>query len=132
MSISRRFFLKSSCGVVVAVAASSVIYSGFFADPQSSKALVMDTVKKRFPKFDFSGTALHEFADMIVQKDAVNSGSSGYALQDILDENEPTITFERYIMREFMLNTNYLGHKAAGYPGLRFIPFDQQHLDMLG
>lgn len=128
MSVSRRFFLKSSCGAVVAVAASQFIVSHFFENTQSSRELVKNTIKKRFPNVDFSGTALDEFADMIVQKDASIKGSSSFSLNEILDENEPTITFERYVTREFILNTNYMSHKLSNYPGLTFTPFELQHL----
>ena len=124
MAVSRRFFLTSSCGVVVAVAASQLIVTRFFENTQYSRALVIDIVRKRFPNFDFSGSALDEFADMIVKKDAASKGASSVSLNEILDENKQTITFERYVTREFMLNTNYLTHKAEHYEGLRFVPFE--------
>ena len=37
-------------------------------------------------------------------------------------------SFERYVAREFMLNTNYLSHRASNFPGLVFTPFELQHL----
>ncbi|MEE2730153.1 MAG: hypothetical protein VYA55_04990 [Pseudomonadota bacterium] len=132
MSVNRRFFLQSSCGAVVAIAASPLVFSHFFDNPGSSSTLVMNTIRKRFPAFDFSGNALQQFANMIVHKDVIRTGTSSFSLQEIFDTNEPTITFERYIMREFILNTNYLSHQAADYPGLEFVPFEQQQGEWLG
>lgn len=130
MSINRRLFLKSSCGAVVAVVASQTLFSGLFSDPGSIRTLVKNTVMKRFPQFDFSGGALDEFADMMAARDLLSEGAAGIALADILDEDTPTVTFERYVMREFLLNTNYLSHKSANFPGLKFSRFGGQDLNV--
>lgn len=126
MSINRRLFLKSSCGAVVAVVASQTLFSQFFTDSDSLTALVKTTLKKRFPNFNFDATELDKFAAMMAKKDLSSAGTSGNSLAEILDDKQDTITFERYVTREFMLNSNYLSHKSPGYPGLKFIPFAEQ------
>jgi len=130
MSINRRLFLKSSGGAVVAVVASPILFGGLLSDTDSIKSLVKNTVMKRFPHFDFSGGALDEFADMMAARDLLSDGAAGIAMADILDEDTPTVTFERYVMREFLLNTNYLARKSANFPGLKYSQFRMQNLNV--
>jgi len=56
MTISRRFFLTTSCGAAVAVAASPLMITKFISTDQSSNRLIKNIIVKRFPKIDFSGT----------------------------------------------------------------------------
>jgi len=123
MTISRRFFLTTSCGAAVAVAASPLMMTKFISTDQSSNRLIKNIIVKRFPKIDFSGTALDQFADMMANKDRECIGNAGECIDNVLDDNVESISFDRYVMREFVLNTNYLKHKSAKFPGLEFKPF---------
>lgn len=126
MTIDRRLFLKSSCGIAVAVAASQSLISHLLSDSNALANVIQHTIKSRFPNMDFSGTALDEFTQMMVKKDAESLGSSSNSMATIMDDNTPTVSFERYVVREFMLNTNYLSHRATHFPGLQFSPFTEE------
>ena len=57
MTIDRRLFLKSSCGIAVAVASSQSLISHLLSDSNALANVIQHTIKSRFPNMDFSGPA---------------------------------------------------------------------------
>ena len=123
MSINRRLFLKSSCGAVVAVVASQSLFSQLFSETDSLVSLVRDTVRKRFPRETLNDEGVQQFAELMARRGFSRAGTSGTALADIMDDGVPTVSFDRYVVREFLLNTNYLEQRAQADSVLQVIPF---------
>ena len=124
MTVSRRFFLKSTCGAVVAISATTMLIDQFSSGSTSSKTLVCNILTKRFPGLEPDGEELKKFIDYLVQRDVKEVGASGVSTAMAVDEQLPIMTLERYVAREFVLNTNYFYIKQSNaMENLKFTPF---------
>ena len=124
MTISRRFFLKSTCGAVVAVAASNVLLNQFINGGSSAKTLVHNILLERFPELDLRTAEVEKFIDALVSRDVRQVGVSGASTQMALDDQQSPMTLDRYVVREFVMNTNYFYLKhSKSKQAIKYIPF---------
>lgn len=128
MTMTRRFFLSSSCGAVISVAASSLLINNIFTNPKTAKQTVTAILSKRFPQLDIPENVLQQFTTMLSHLDVKQPGASGISLETAVDPNIRSINFDRYAVREFVMNTNYFERKNPSFSGLKFKPFVHQDI----
>ena len=124
MTINRRFFLKSTCGAVVAVAASSTLLDQFISGSGSAETLVRNILTKRFSDLDLRTAEVDKFIRTLIARDVREVGVSGASTEMALDDNPSPMTLERYVVREFVMNTNYFYIKhSQKNMAIKYVPF---------
>lgn len=127
MTIDRRKFLKTSSVATLMITSASVVQTNlkhaFSSDNNTKKyqqsqnekvennpRKVASVLSRRFPKLDFSDDLIHSLTESLA-KDTSNS------------LNNKHITKEEYIIREFVLNSNYTLCLLDKTQVLKFIPY---------
>ena len=125
MTITRRFFLSSSCGAIIAVASSGMLINQIFGNPQGAQHSLTTILQQRFPKLHIPDEVMQQFSAMLCQLDVHKVGAAGVSMADAYNPNVRSINLQRYVVREFIMNTNYFEHKQEKFKGLRFQAFRQ-------
>lgn len=135
-TIDRRTFLKGSGGALFTIAASGSLANSLFSissattptntQASTAKSLIGDVLRQRFPDLDIPNTLVSSLSQLIQERNTSDVGPTGVTQEMVLDSEYAAVSMEQYVIREFVLNSNYTLYQVDNSTSLEFIRFENR------